>query len=86
MNLVLWILFGALVGWIASLIIGHLSTRQAEMMTILGTATGIIGGWLANLIAHGSVNNFNIYSVLTAILISGLSIWLYGKIFLAQRK
>jgi uncharacterized membrane protein YeaQ/YmgE (transglycosylase-associated protein family) len=55
-------------------------------MTILGTATGIVGGWLANLIGNGSINNFNLYSVVVAIVISIVSIWLYGKIFLTPHK
>lgn len=79
MNLALWILFGALVGWIASLMIGSLSSREAEIMTVLGVMGGIIGGWITNILCRQSINTFNIYSVLVAVLASALVIWFYGK-------
>jgi uncharacterized membrane protein YeaQ/YmgE (transglycosylase-associated protein family) len=79
MNLALWILFGALVGWIASLIIDGLTIRQAEIIAVLGVIAGIIGGWLANLIGQGSINNFNLFSVVAAVFAAGLCTWFYGQ-------
>lgn len=79
MNLALWILFGALVGWIASLLSDGLSARQAEMMTLLGVFAGILGGWIMNVICSSSLNELNIYSVITAVLVAGTVIWYYGN-------
>jgi uncharacterized membrane protein YeaQ/YmgE (transglycosylase-associated protein family) len=86
MNLVLWILFGSLVGWIASLMINNLSVRQAELMTVLGVVAGILGGWLISVLTHQSINNFNIYSVISAVFMATVGILVYGRLFLASDK
>jgi uncharacterized membrane protein YeaQ/YmgE (transglycosylase-associated protein family) len=86
MNLVLWILFGSLVGWIASLMINNLSVRQAELMTVLGVVAGILGGWLISVLTNQSINNFNIYSVISAVFMATVGILVYGRLFLASDK
>lgn len=79
MNLVLWILFGALVGWIASLLIDGLTSRQAEIMAVLGALSGIAGGGIMNVLTSSSLNELNIYSVITAVLAASTAIWYYGN-------
>ncbi|HNU71250.1 MAG TPA: GlsB/YeaQ/YmgE family stress response membrane protein, partial [Thermodesulfobacteriota bacterium] len=39
MNIIVWIIFGALAGWIASIIMG----RNAEMGAIANIIVGIVG-------------------------------------------
>jgi uncharacterized membrane protein YeaQ/YmgE (transglycosylase-associated protein family) len=54
MNIFLWILFGGLAGWLASLIAG----RGAEEMGVLanivvGIAGAFLGGWIADRLGFG---------------------------------
>jgi uncharacterized membrane protein YeaQ/YmgE (transglycosylase-associated protein family) len=45
-NFILWLLFGALVGWLASIVM-HTDAGQGALLTIVvGILGGLIGGWL----------------------------------------
>ncbi|MEP7188804.1 MAG: GlsB/YeaQ/YmgE family stress response membrane protein [Roseiflexaceae bacterium] len=46
MNFILWLLFGALVGWLASMVM----KTDAQQGTILNIVVGIIGAFLGGLI------------------------------------
>lgn len=68
MDIILWIVLGALAGWIASIITG----TDAEQGWLGNIVTGIIGAFVGGLVlklfgAEG-VSGFNIPSLLTAIL------------------
>lgn len=66
MGILLWIIFGAIVGWIASAVMG---TREGLMMDIIfGIVGAILGGWLMSFFGKGGVTGFNLYSFLVAIL------------------
>jgi uncharacterized membrane protein YeaQ/YmgE (transglycosylase-associated protein family) len=66
MGIILWIIFGALVGWIASAVMG---TGYGVIIDIvIGIVGATIGGWLMGLFGSGGVNGFNFYSFLVAIL------------------
>ncbi len=67
-NFIVWILFGALAGWIASMI-----TKTNDQQGALGNiVTGIIGAFLGGFIVRSLTNNnvegFNLGSLLVAIL------------------
>lgn len=68
MGIILYIIFGALVGWIASIIMG----RNAEQGAIGNIVVGIVGAFLGGLImsAFGSsgVTGFNLRSFFVALL------------------
>ena len=67
MGIVTWLVFGALVGWVASIIM----KRNSEMGSIANIVVGIIGaglgGWIASLLGIGTVSGFNFYSLLIAL-------------------
>jgi uncharacterized membrane protein YeaQ/YmgE (transglycosylase-associated protein family) len=67
MNIILWIIFGALAGWIASLIMK--TNREQGLLTdiIVGIVGAFIGGFIFNLFGVGGVDGFNIGSLLVAI-------------------
>lgn len=78
MNFILWIVFGAIAGWIASLITGT-DARQGWLMNIiLGIIGAFVGGFLANLLGLSGVNGFNIYSLLVAIVGAVVLVWVYS--------
>lgn len=63
-----WILFGALAGWIASMIAGR-NNRQGCLMNILvGIIGALVGGFIVGLFDKGGVSGFNIWSFFVAIL------------------
>lgn len=66
MGILLWIIFGALAGWIASMVMG---TNDSLLMNIvLGIVGAILGGWLMSFLGESGVTGFNLYSFLVAIL------------------
>lgn len=66
MSILIWIVFGAIVGWIASAIMG---TNEGLILDIiLGIVGAVLGGWLMSLLGKGGVSGFNLYSFLVAIL------------------
>lgn len=68
MDIVLWVVFGALAGWIASIIM----KTDASMGALANIAVGIIGaflgGFLVQSIVGTSVSGFNITSLIVAIM------------------
>jgi uncharacterized membrane protein YeaQ/YmgE (transglycosylase-associated protein family) len=66
MGIILWIIFGALVGWIASMIMG--TGYGVIVDIIIGIVGSVVGGWLMSLFGSSGVSGFNFYSFLVAIL------------------
>lgn len=68
MNLLLLLIFGALVGWIASLVMGS-SQRQGLIMDIvLGIVGSVVGGWIMSLFGEAGVTGFDLYSVIVGVI------------------
>jgi uncharacterized membrane protein YeaQ/YmgE (transglycosylase-associated protein family) len=65
MGIILWIIFGALVGWIASAIMGSREGLLTDI--IVGIIGAILGGWIMSLLGKGGVSGFNLYSFIVAI-------------------
>jgi uncharacterized membrane protein YeaQ/YmgE (transglycosylase-associated protein family) len=68
MGIILWIVFGALVGWISSLIMKTDSQQGAILNVVIGVIGAVIGGWLMNTFGESGVTGFNLYSFLVALL------------------
>jgi uncharacterized membrane protein YeaQ/YmgE (transglycosylase-associated protein family) len=76
MNFIVWVLFGALAGWIASMIMGT-DYRQGFLMDVaLGIVGAVIGGWLMETLGQPGVTGFNLYSMGVAIV--GASLLILG--------
>lgn len=78
MDIILWLVFGGIAGWIASMIMG--SQQGLLMDVVLGIIGALIGGFIMTLIGQSSTMGFNIYSLLVAVLGSVILIWL-GRMF-----
>jgi len=65
-NILLWIILGALAGWIASVIMG---TRGQGVVVdiVLGIVGAILGGWLFQQFGAQGVTGFNLPSLLVAV-------------------
>lgn len=68
MEIIIWIVFGALAGWIASMIMKTDAEQGAILNIVVGIVGAMIGGWIMSTIGQSGVSGFNIYSLLVAIL------------------
>jgi len=66
MGILLWIVFGAIAGWIASMIVATNTGLVVDI--IVGIVGALIGGWLMNSFGSAGVTGFNLWSLLVAIL------------------
>jgi uncharacterized membrane protein YeaQ/YmgE (transglycosylase-associated protein family) len=78
MGIVLWIIFGAIAGWIASTITKTSHSHGLMMDIVLGVIGAIVGGYLFNFFGQPGVTGFNLYSILVAVVGAAILIWL-GK-------
>lgn len=67
MGLLTWLIFGAIAGWIASMIMKENSGMGAVANIVVGIIGAGIGGFIASLLGLGTVDGFNFYSLLIAI-------------------
>lgn len=68
MNIIVWIVFGALVGWVASMIMKTNSEQGVLLDIIVGIVGAVAGGWIMSLFGEGGVSGFDLYSFLVALL------------------
>lgn len=67
MNILLWIIFGAIAGWLASIIMGTSAKQGLVGDILLGIVGAVIGGFVMNLLGAPGTTGFNLYSFLVAI-------------------
>jgi uncharacterized membrane protein YeaQ/YmgE (transglycosylase-associated protein family) len=68
MNILLLIIFGALVGWITSVILGTRDSQGILGDIILGILGAIAGGYIMNIFGQPGVTGFNLYSIIVGII------------------
>ena len=68
MGIILWIVFGALVGWIASIIMKTDSQQGLILNIAVGVVGAFIGGWAMSMFGESGVSGFNLYSFMVALL------------------
>jgi uncharacterized membrane protein YeaQ/YmgE (transglycosylase-associated protein family) len=68
MGILLWIILGALAGWIASLIMGTDAQQGAFLNIVVGIIGAVIGGYVFQAFGQTGVTGFNIYSILVAVI------------------
>jgi uncharacterized membrane protein YeaQ/YmgE (transglycosylase-associated protein family) len=78
MNILLWLVFGALAGWLASIIMGTNREQGAMGNIIVGIIGAFLGGFVMNAFGQPGVTGFNFYSTFVAILGSVVLLWIYG--------
>jgi len=80
LNIVLWILFGALAGWIASMIMGRNAQMGALANIVVGIVGAVIGGFVMNLFGAAGMTGFNFYSLIVAIVGAIVLLFLVGLV------
>jgi uncharacterized membrane protein YeaQ/YmgE (transglycosylase-associated protein family) len=66
MSIIVWIIFGGLVGLVASMVIGGGGGLLVDI--IVGIIGATLGGWIMDFFGKSGVTGFNIYSFLVALL------------------
>lgn len=66
MNLILWLVLGALAGYLARVILGKVSGAWWQDV-LVGALGAVIGGYIALALGLGPVTGLNLYSLLVAI-------------------
>ncbi len=68
MGILLWIVFGALVGWVASLVMKTDAEQGMFLNIVVGIVGAVVGGWLMSVVGESGVGGFDLYSFLVALL------------------
>jgi uncharacterized membrane protein YeaQ/YmgE (transglycosylase-associated protein family) len=68
MGIILWIIFGALAGWIASIIMKTNYQQGTVMDIVMGIVGAVVGGLLMGLVGKSGVTGFNLYSLVVAVI------------------
>jgi uncharacterized membrane protein YeaQ/YmgE (transglycosylase-associated protein family) len=70
MNFILWLIVGAIVGWLASLLMKRDGQQGILMNVIVGIVGAFVGGWLISpLVGVGSINQgISIGSVIVSLI------------------
>lgn len=68
MGIFLWIIFGALVGWIASMIMNTNAQQGVILNIVVGIIGAVIGGWVMSYFGKTDISGFNLYSFVVALI------------------
>ena len=67
MGILLWIVFGALVGWVGSMIMGTDEQQGLILNIVVGIIGASLGGYIMSLFGESGVSGFNLYSFVVAV-------------------
>jgi uncharacterized membrane protein YeaQ/YmgE (transglycosylase-associated protein family) len=84
MNLILWIIFGALAGWIASLLMKTDQSQGTITDIVLGVVGAMVGGFVMNFFGQPGVNGFNLYSLIVAVIGACITIYV-GRVVMSGK-
>lgn len=68
LNIILWIIFGALIGWIASIIMGTDAEQGSGLNIVVGIIGAVIGGVIMNFFGEAGVTGFNLWSFIVSLI------------------
>lgn len=68
MGIILWIIFGGIAGWIASIVMKTNSSQGTMLDIVLGIIGAVVGGFLMGLVGQPGVTGFNLYSFVVAVI------------------
>ncbi|MFO1399194.1 MAG: GlsB/YeaQ/YmgE family stress response membrane protein [Burkholderiales bacterium] len=71
MNIIIWLVVGGILGWIASLIMKTDAQQGIGLNIVVGVIGAFIGGWLISpLIGGGTINqgDFSVTSLISALI------------------
>ena len=81
MGILSWVIFGAIAGWIASIVMGRNEKQGCLMNIIVGVIGAALGGWVMSLFGYGDVTGFNLYSFGVAVLGAVILLFIVNLLF-----
>lgn len=79
-NIILWIVFGAVAGWLASLVMGRDSSMGAIGNIVVGIIGAFIGGFVMNALGATGTTGFNLWSLFVAVLGAVILLFVVGLV------
>lgn len=76
MSIILWIVLGALAGWLASVLMRTRGSQSIFGDIVVGILGALLGGFVMSLFGQEGVSGFNVYSVIVAVLGAVLLLWI----------
>jgi uncharacterized membrane protein YeaQ/YmgE (transglycosylase-associated protein family) len=80
LNIILWILFGAIAGWVASLIMRTDAEQGTLANIVIGILGAFIGGFVSRSLGGPSADGFNLTSLIVAI-VGAVILLFFVKLF-----
>ena len=80
MNILVWIIFGALAGWIASILMKRDGQQGAIGNIIVGLIGALIGGFVMGQFGGQGVTGFNLSSLLVAVIGAVILIFIFNAV------
>jgi len=65
-NILLWIVLGAVAGWLASMVMKTNREQGLLMDIVVGIVGAVLGGWIFGLFGAQGVSGFNLPSLIVA--------------------
>lgn len=62
MSILVWVVFGALAGWVGSMIMGTAGHQGLILDIVVGIIGASLGGYIMNHLGKSGVSGFNLYS------------------------
>jgi len=76
MNILAWVVFGALAGWVASMVMKTNEEQGAIGNIIVGIVGAILGGFIFDLFGGEGVTGFNLSSFIVAVVGAVVLLWI----------
>ena len=83
MGIILWIIFGAIAGWIASVVMKTDSSQGTMKDIVMGVIGAVVGGFIMGVIGQSGVNGFNLYSLGVAVIVAMVVIYIVRMLKIA---
>jgi uncharacterized membrane protein YeaQ/YmgE (transglycosylase-associated protein family) len=80
MGLISWVVFGALAGWLARVIMPGKDPGGCLVTPLIGIVGAVVGGWIATLLHFGGISGFDWRSLIIAILGALIVLFIYHKV------
>lgn len=69
MSIILWIVFGAIVGWLASIIMKTNRQQNLLLDIVVGIVGAVLGGWIMSMLGQGGVSGpFDLRTFIVALI------------------
>jgi len=76
LNILGWLILGALAGWIASMIMGKDADMGAIANIVVGIVGSFIGGFLVSAVGGQGFTGFNLWSLIVAVIGAVVLLWI----------